>query len=47
MFQNKELNGENRKQWTQPVVRRLSAGAAESGTRVNEDGNTDTFNARS
>jgi hypothetical protein len=47
VFQNKEVNGENRKQWAQPVVRRLSAGAAETGNRVNEDGSTETFNARS
>jgi hypothetical protein len=47
VFHNEGVKGKDRKQWAKPLVRRLSAGAAETGERFNEDGNSDTFNSRS
>lgn len=37
----------HRKEWAQPRVKKLEAGAAETGTRTNEDNNADALNARS
>lgn len=43
----KEAEVAGRKEWTQPELKKLEAGAAETGTRINEDGNGDALNARS
>ena len=41
------VEAREQKVWVQPELKRLDAGAAETGTNVNEDNNPDPFNARS
>jgi hypothetical protein len=47
VIQNEYVLSEPKLEWVRPELFRIEAGSAESGTRSNEDGNTDTFNARS
>lgn len=38
MIDQKNAEADSRKDWIQPELKRLEAGAAEAGNRVNEDG---------
>ncbi len=44
---NVKVAAEAKLEWIRPELQRLDAGSAETGSRQNEDGNSDTFNARS